>query len=151
MPFGAKRDNEVSNPKMTAMSIRPNTNEKHAEALTAIADMAEENNNLKFRVNKLEHDLEVAVALGYEFKRLHDLKEVELNKALTYGAEARTYFQAIYDLARRADEQSKLISSNHVAEEEKLTPEQAREIIQGVEKELRVDGGWKEPLIKSGK
>ncbi len=140
IPF-AKRNNkmvEASKMPQVSMPTRPATNEKHAEALTAITNMASDNEQLRARVTKLEHDLEVAVALGHEFKRLHDLKQEELIKAITYSTEAMTYFQSIYDLARRAHEQSKNLSLHPPKPEEKLTPEQAKQLIHGVEEDLKV-------------
>jgi hypothetical protein len=70
--------------------------------LSFVSDLAAQVQHLQSENATLSQQLAVALELGNEFRRLHDIDRIELERWRTYAVEARTFFQTFYDLAKRA-------------------------------------------------
>lgn len=80
---------------------------KHAEAISFVSDLAEQVQRLQADNATLSQQLAVALELGNEFKRLHDIAAAEACHWQAYAVESRTIFQMFNDLARRGHEHGK--------------------------------------------
>src|SRR5438552_2030660 len=108
--FGKRKNGLVLDPAPMPPIARPAKPAIHPDAVKHIDDfnrMCERVAVLEAENVTLQKNLEVALGLGNEFKRLHDLAVADARHWEAYAVEARTYAQLIRDAADRLHQHGK--------------------------------------------